>query len=180
ELIFAMNAGMFEPDRRAKGLLIVGGKRQQVLDTLRQGYGNFYMQPNGVFAIDTSGKAYVLTTQTYLRLADTLALNWATQSGPMMVVEGRINPLFNDGSPNRHIRNAVGVTANNELVFAMSAQRVTFYELSSFMINQGCENVLYLDGAISQAYLPTLGLDRLEAGDRLGPIIAITHKMSSP
>ena len=180
ELIFAMNAGMFEPDRHAKGLLIVGGKVQQELDTLRRGYGNFYMQPNGVFGIDTSGQAYVLTTQAYQALADSLALNWATQSGPMMVVNGQINPLFNDGSPNRHIRNAVGVTANNELIFAISAQRVTFYELSSFMINQGCEHVLYLDGAISQAYFPELGLDRLEAGDRLGPIIAITQKTGSP
>ncbi|MEO0584994.1 MAG: phosphodiester glycosidase family protein, partial [Bacteroidota bacterium] len=173
ELVFAMNAGMFERNRQAKGLLILNGQEYKPLDLSKDGYGNFYMQPNGVFAIDSSGKAYVVKTENFLPLRDTVGIRYATQSGPMMVIEGQINPKFNDGSPNRHIRNAVGVTRDNQVIFAISEERVTFFELSSYMIQQGCTNVLYLDGAISQAYFSPLGLGSLQAGSRLGPIIAI-------
>lgn len=172
-LVFAMNAGMYKPNRLAKGLLIVDGKQQQKLDLRTEGYGNFYMQPNGVFALDTSGQAYVLPTQHFPALADTTEILCATQSGPMMVIDGMINDKFNDGSPNRHIRNAVGVTPDNQVVFAISRRPVTFFELSSFMIQQGCTNALYLDGAISQAYLPEIGIGSLEAGRGLGPIFVI-------
>ncbi|MEL6695686.1 MAG: phosphodiester glycosidase family protein [Bacteroidota bacterium] len=173
ELVFAMNAGMFERNRQAKGLLILNGQEFKPLDPSKDGYGNFYMQPNGVFALDSSGKAYVVKTGDFLPLRDTIGIRYATQSGPMMVIGGQINPKFNDGSPNRHIRNAVGVTPDNQVIFAISEERVTFFELSSYMIQLGCTDVLYLDGAISQAYFSPLGLGSLQAGSRLGPIIAI-------
>lgn len=173
ELLFAMNAGMFEPDRQAKGLLVLEGEVVQPLDTATRGYGNFYLQPNGVFALDSQQRAYVVPTQAYAALADTTGIRLATQSGPMLLVQGRINPQFNDGSPNRYVRNAVGVTPDNQVVFAMSRRPVTFFALTSFMIRQGCTDALYLDGAISQMYLPELGLDDLAVGDRLGPILAI-------
>ncbi|MEM7655802.1 MAG: phosphodiester glycosidase family protein [Bacteroidota bacterium] len=171
-LIFAMNGGMYERSRLAKGLLVLEGETQQVLDTATAGYGNFYMQPNGVFAIDTAGKAVVWTTQT-IAADSNHVWQYATQSGPMMVIDGKINDKFNDGSPNRHIRNAVGVTPSNEVVFAISQRPVTFFELSSFMIQQGCTNALYLDGAISQGYFPDLDIGSLQRGNHLGPIIGI-------
>ncbi len=173
KLIFAMNGGMFEPNRKAKGLLVINGEQKQQLDTLTAGYGNFYMQPNGVFAIDSTNKAYVISTQDYQYLADTVPMQWATQSGPMLLRKGQMNALFNDGSPNRHIRNAVGVTPNNELVFVISERPVTFFELTSFMIKQGCTDALYLDGAISQGYFADLAIGQIKNGNRLGPIIAI-------
>ncbi len=173
ELVFAMNGGMFERDRHAKGLLIIGGKTHQALDTATAGYGNFYMQPNGIFALDTAGKAYVLTTQDFMGITDSVKMVYATQSGPMMLNHGKINDKFNDGSPNRHIRNAVGVTPDNQVVFAISSRPVTFFELSSYLMQQGCTQALYLDGAISQAYFPALGVGRIEDGMGLGPIIAI-------
>ncbi len=173
QLMFAMNGGMFEPNRLAKGLLVLEGNIQQPLDTLTEGYGNFYLQPNGVFVIDSSQRGYVVTTQEYQTLKDSVNIWYATQSGPMMVHQGEINPIFNDGSPNRHIRNAVGITPEGHVVFAISRRRVTFYELSSFMIRQGCTNVLYLDGAISKAYLSELEIGDIASGNQLGPIIAI-------
>lgn len=179
QLVFAMNAGMFEPNRRAKGLLISDGRRQQALDTLRSGYGNFYMQPNGVFALDNAGRAYVVPTQQYDSLASTTKIEYATQSGPMMLVDGQgtINDKFGPNSPNRHIRNAVGVTPYGQVVFAISERRVTFHELSTYLKRHGCVSALYLDGAISQAYLPALGpgWDDLRVGERLGPIVVIVE-----
>ena len=174
-LLLAMNAGMYEKNRLAKGLLIEKGKTIKKLDVATKGYGNFYLQPNGVFALDTANRAYVETTQAYMVLADTAQIAYATQSGPMMVIDGEINPLFNDGSPNRNIRNAVGVTASNEVVFAISQREVTFFEMASFMIKHGCVNALYLDGAISKAYMPKLKVGSLNSGNHLGPLIMITE-----
>lgn len=172
ELIFAMNAGMYEPNRMAKGLLIVDGIEEQGIDTVRQGYGNFYMQPNGIFAMRKDSVAVLERTHVFPR--DTASdYSYATQSGPMMLWDGNMNPKFNDGSPNRHIRNAVGITRTNEVIFVISERRVTFFEISSFLISQGCTEALYLDGAISQAYMPELGLANLGAGGHLGPIVVI-------
>jgi len=172
-LIFAMNAGMYQRNRRAQGLMIVNGVEQQPLDTATSGYGNFYLQPNGIFALDSSGHGYVVTTQQYRSLADSVGIRYATQSGPMMLIEGKINPIFGLHSPNRHIRNAVGVTRFGQVVFAISERPVTFHELSTFLLRQGCVNALYLDGAISQAYLPQIGVGTLADGQGLGPIVVI-------
>jgi uncharacterized protein YigE (DUF2233 family) len=172
-LHFAMNAGMYQLNRHAQGLLISRGITQQPIDPDTAGYGNFYLQPNGIFALDTSDRAYVVTTQQYPLLADSVAIRYATQSGPMMLIDGQVNDKFGRNSPNRHIRNAVGVTPFGQVVFAISEQRVTFYELSTYLLRHGCVNALYLDGAISQAYLPALGLSDLQVGTRLGPIVVI-------
>ena len=50
-LVFAMNGGMFNSDFNPTGLYIEKGKILSPLDTKNKGYGNFYMQPNGVFFI---------------------------------------------------------------------------------------------------------------------------------
>ncbi|MEL6135416.1 MAG: phosphodiester glycosidase family protein [Bacteroidota bacterium] len=172
-LQFIVNGGMFRQDRGPQGLLVIDEEVLQPLDTATQGYGNFYMQPNGIFAIDTSGKGYVLTTARFAQLVDQAPIQYATQSGPMMVIDGKINSLFNDGSPNKHIRNAVGLTAAGRVVFGISKVPVTFYDLSSLMIQKGCTQVLYLDGFVSQMFVPALGEGEIEAGSRLGPLIAI-------
>jgi len=173
ELQFIVNGGMFRQDRGPQGLLVIDQKLLHPLDTATQGYGNFYMQPNGVFALDSGGKAYVTTTQRYENLAKQIVFSYATQSGPMMVVDGKINAQFNDGSPNKHIRNAVGTTAEGRVVFGISKIPVTFFDLSSLMIQKGCVQVLYLDGFVSKMYLPELKEGDIESGNGLGPLIAI-------
>ena len=166
-LIF-VNAGMYERDKYPKGLLIIKGKELHELDTLK---GIWQLLPTMGFVLivyPSIGPYYPRVRQ----IADSAGMP-ILQSGPMMLVGGEINPLFNDGSPNRHIRNAVGVTASNEVIFAMSEQPVTFYEMASYLLKHGCRDALYLDGAISQMYAPALGLPNLEVGNHLGPIFAI-------
>ncbi len=172
-LAFAMNGGMFQPDRSAQGLLVCEGQVVQPLDTLAQGYGNFYLQPNGVFALDTAGRGYVVTTAWYDSLAQQTAIAYATQSGPMMLVDSAINPLFTDGSANLYVRNAVGYRPDGQLVFALSQAPISFFDLSSVLLRRGCTQALYLDGFVSQVYLPTYGLGQLVDGDGLGPLIAL-------
>ena len=173
EMVFAMNGGMYQKNRTAQGLLVIGGTKLNSLVRKKEGYGNFYMQPNGVFVIDKRGTGHVVVTDAYDGLASKVSVAYATQSGPMLLVNKKINDHFNDGSPNVHIRNAVGVTETGNLVFAISKERVTFYELSAFMLQKGCVHALYLDGFVSKAYLPEIQEGSLSDGQGLGPLIAI-------
>lgn len=173
-LVFATNAGMYTPENFPQGLYIERGKKMIPADTKKKGYGNFYLQPNGVFMIDSSGTAQVLTTEAFAKVPAAL-ISHATQSGPMLLINGQIHPRFNQGSPNLHIRSGVGITAENKVVFAISNQQVNFYEFASlFRDYLGCKNALYLDGAISRMYLPQIG--RTQLGGNFGPMIALTEK----
>lgn len=174
-VIFAMNAGMFDSYRKPVGLLIKDRRIYGRLNRDTRGYGNFYMQPNGVFYVDVYGRADVIPTQQFVsrspRLEDIQA---ATQSGPMMIINGEINANFTQGSQNVHFRNAVGVTRNGKVIFAISKQRVNFYEFASFLRDLGCTNALYLDGEVSRMYLPTIGeTSALYDSNHLGPIFYI-------
>jgi len=51
KLIFAMNGGMYLKGHSPQGLYVENGKILKEIDTVRQAYGNFYMQPNGIFYI---------------------------------------------------------------------------------------------------------------------------------
>lgn len=174
-LLFAMNAGMYDDYRNPVGLLIKDQRALHRLNRIPSGYGNFYKQPNGVFYVTTDGRAAVVTTQQFytsnLQLAD---ISLATQSGPMMIIDRRINEEFTPGSSNLHFRNAVGVTRDGKVIFAISKQRVNFYEFSAFLLDLGCVNALYLDGAVSRMYLPTIGeTSALDDSAHLGPVLYI-------
>lgn len=170
QLIFAMNAGMYMEDNSPLGLYIEKGKTLRKLNT-RNGSGNFYMDPNGIFLIDKKGKAQILPRATFKEKQ----IQFATQSGPMVLIEGRINKVFNQDSQNFNIRNGVGILPNGNCLFVMSKGLVTFYEFAQFFKEMGCKNALYLDGAISQTYFPQEGF-KLKGGD-FGVIIGVTEKL---
>lgn len=169
-LLFAMNGGMYTPEHTAVGLYVENGTQYHELNTAKGGTGNFTMQPNGVFGIRADGRAQVITTQ-----AAKTATDWscATQSGPMLVVDGTINTQFTPGSKNLNIRNGVGITGDGRVVFAISREPVNFHDFARFFLEQGCTSALYLDGAVSRAYMPEAGLYQLD-GD-LGVLIAVVR-----
>jgi len=151
KLVFAMNGGMYEKDLSPQGLYIEKGIEVKAIDTLTHGYGNFYLQPNGVFYLSKNNEPYIVTTQNF-QPKD--SIQYATQSGPMLLIDGHIHPKFNKKSENVHIRNGVGILPNGNLLFAMSKEKVTFYYLANFFKAYGCQNALYLDGFVSRTYLP--------------------------
>jgi uncharacterized protein YigE (DUF2233 family) len=79
-------------------------------------------------------------------------IEWAIQSGPLLLLDGKRHPAFNQGSTSKKHRNGVGVDAKNQLVFIMTdkGQRVNFWDFSSLFLKLGCQNALFLDGDISQ------------------------------
>jgi len=152
---FAMNGGMYLKDLSPQGLYIENGKRIKDTDSTQNAYGNFYMQPNGIFYITKDKKAHVISTK---RFKYTDNINYATQSGPMLVIEGKIHHKFMPYSKNVHIRNGVGILPNGDLLFAISSQKINFYNFANFFKQHGCKNALYLDGFVSRIYLPKKGI----------------------
>jgi len=149
-LIFAMNGGMFKKDQSPQGLYIENGVVISKIDTIQKGYGNFYLQPNGIFYLTNEKKA-VICKSTDFRKED---VKYATQSGPLLLIDGKIHNKFRKGSKNLNIRNGVGVLPNGNLIFAMSKREINFYDFASFFKGLGCKNALYLDGSVSKTYLP--------------------------
>ena len=154
-LKFAMNGGMYLRDLSPQGLYIENGKRIKGINKTQDAYGNFYMRPNGIFYITKDKKAHVIITKKF-KYNDNI--NYATQSGPMLVIDGKIHHKFMPNSKNVHIRNGVGILPNGDLLFAISSHKVNFYNFATFFKQHGCKNALYLDGFVSRIYLPSQGI----------------------
>ncbi len=176
KLAFAMNGGMFHANRRPVGLYI---EENRQMTPLADGgsYGNFGLKPNGVFCISPTALR-VIKTDAYR--ANPPKCRFATQSGPMLVIDGRLHPRFLKNASSRHIRNGVGVSADGQhAVFAISDTPVTFYEFASlFRDRLHLQNALYLDGSVSRLYAPDLG--RADVGLPLGPIIGLAVPAQNP
>jgi uncharacterized protein YigE (DUF2233 family) len=169
DVTFAMNAGMFEPNFFPVGLFIAEGREISPIN-LKQGTGNFYLKPNGVFAIAKGGFVIVASEQ-WSAVEGPVQL--ATQSGPLLVENGRIHSGFSANSTSFYVRNAVGVQSANEACLVISDRPVSFYQLARFMkVGLGCPNALYLDGAVSSIYAPALR--RNDARYNLGPMLGVS------
>lgn len=168
-LVMAMNAGMYHHDLSPVGLY-VEDERELTRANTAGGPGNFHMKPNGIFFV-ADGRAGILETGSYLRRRPRAA--FATQSGPMLVIDGRLHPRFSDEGPSRKIRNGVGVRDPNTVVFAISDEPVSFGTFARlFRDALGCRDALFLDGSISGLHAPALG--RSDFGLKpLGPMIGV-------
>jgi uncharacterized protein YigE (DUF2233 family) len=168
-LAFGMNAGMYHTDRRPVGLYIEDGQMQAPLQT-RESYGNFGLLPNGLLCLTDDG-AQVMETLRYAR--EQPRCRAATQSGPMLVIDGELHPRFLPDSTSRYIRNGVGTTSRGDrAVFVMSRNPVTFHQFGSFFRDAlGLPQALYFDGNISRLHAPQL--NRSDSGFRMGPVIGL-------
>jgi len=150
-LVFAMNGGMYQEDLSPLGLYIEKGETQYRLSRRQQGYGNFYIQPNGFFYLTKSGEGHILATSEFKPNSE---IEYATQSGPMLLVDGEINPKLTKGSLSLRFRNGVGLLPDGRIVFSISKSFVNFYDFAEHFKQQGCDVALYLDGSVSRIYLP--------------------------
>ena len=148
-LLFATNAGIFDSNLTPLGLFVADRKTLAPLN-LNSGSGNFFLQPNGIFLVDADGAA-IIESSAYSKRTTLPRL--ATQSGPLLVINGQINPQLSADSTSRKIRSGVGVVSADKVVFALSREQVTFFEFASLFRDElHCQNALYLDGEISRFY----------------------------
>jgi uncharacterized protein YigE (DUF2233 family) len=148
-LMFAMNAGMYDQNLRPIGLYVENGIEAKRLNR-RNGGGNFHLKPNGVFYI-AGDKAGVMETDAFSKSG--IKPDFATQSGPMLVINNKIHPRLSPTGTSFKIRNGVCVADDHMAMFAISNDPVGFYEFASLFKDQlGCKNALFLDGSISSLY----------------------------
>lgn len=170
---FAMNAGMYHDDRAPVGYYLENGRVvQDVIST--DGPGNFGLLPNGIFCIG-EGRADVLETHAFLKAKQ--VCRSATQSGPMLVIDGKLHPRFLKNSSSRYIRNGVGTSADGtRAIFVISDNTVTFHEFGTFFRDRlALPNALYFDGNVSRMRAPDLGRD--DAGfTTIGPIVGVVEQ----
>jgi uncharacterized protein YigE (DUF2233 family) len=168
ELAFAMNAGMYGEDLKPIGLYVEDGRMARKANQ-RNGPGNFHLKPNGVFFID-GVRGGVMETEAYL--ASGIRPQFASQSGPMLVVDGRIHPKFSETGTSFQRRNGVGAPDSHTLIFAISDGYVNFHSFARlFRDHLNCPNALFLDGSISSLHAPELG--RSDGFFPVGPIVAL-------
>lgn len=165
-LTFAMNAGMFDQRLKAIGYYVENGKLIRKLNR-RNGSGNFHLKPNGVFYVK-GDQAGVMETDAYAKSG--IKPDLASQSGPMLLVNGDIHPKISASGTSRKIRNGVGMVNDHTLEFVISNSPVTFYEFAVlFRDVLVCQNALFLDGSISAIYSTELG--RQDGFLPIGPIV---------
>ncbi|MDR0793841.1 MAG: phosphodiester glycosidase family protein [Chitinophagaceae bacterium] len=167
-LIFAMNGGMFNKDFSPQGLFVQNENALSNLDT-SNGNGNFYLKPNGVFYVTTNNIPFVCKTTDFKNTGN---IKYATQSGPMLVIDGQIHAAFKKSSTNLNIRNGVGILPDNKVIFAMSKKEINFYNFAKYFQSLGCKNALYLDGFVSRTYLPEKNW--MQTDGNFGVIIGVT------
>lgn len=157
-LQFATNAGIYDRQFRPLGLYVEDAQTLRPLNTAQGSgsHGNFSMQPNGVFYVDRSGHAGVVTTQAWRD--HPIDARIATQSGPMLVVDGAINANFDADSDSRKWRSGVCAKTPGSVTFAVSEAPVTFHAFARFFRDElGCRDALYLDGTLSRIYTASEG-----------------------
>ncbi len=175
QLGFATNGGMYHEDRRPVGHYVERG--HQIMRVVpNEGPGNFGLLPNGVLCIGLSW-VRVIETKRYLR--ESPDCTYASQSGPMLVIDGKLHPKFRADSSSRFIRNGVGATGDQTTaVFVISNNSVTFHEFASYFREVlDLDQALFIDGNVSRLHAPRLG--RSDGGRRLGPIVGVVEPLSN-
>lgn len=172
QVAFAMNAGMFDPKGNAIGYYVEDGAQQTPLNT-RDGPGNFHLKPNGVFYGDAQGW-HVVTTQSFAS-GKPDHVRFATQSGPMLMIAGKMHPQIADNGESLQIRNGVGVAKDGSAWFAISRDPVSFGRFARlFRDRLGSPDALYLDGAVSRLWDPVAGVQ--DGGPDIGPIVVALQR----
>ncbi len=179
-LAFATNGGMYGQDHAPIGLYVEDGEELAAVNTTSSDpdvkpIPNFYKEPNGIFFVG-DGTAGVMSTEAFL--ATRPDARYATQSGPMLLVDGEIHPMFIPGSSDLNPRNGVCAPTPNSVDFAITLGTVNFHDFATmFRDHLGCRDALFLDGGSASAlYSPEMGRNDGPGHGGFGPIIGVVTR----
>lgn len=172
KVAFAMNGGMYDGEGKPIGYYVEGGDRLQELNRA-DGPGNFHMKPNGVF-FGTGGKWQIRASDDfYANVGD--RPEFGTQSGPMLVIDGKLHPEIAEDGPSKAIRNGVGIDDKGRAHFVISEEPVSFGVLARYFRDVlKTPDALFLDGNVSALWDPANG--RMDGGGPIGPMIVVEYK----
>jgi uncharacterized protein YigE (DUF2233 family) len=157
DLLAITNAGIYSENYTPEGLHVEEGVTLSPLN-LKGGEGNFYSRPNGVFYVAGDG-AGIVESEKFNSLGGQAGVREATQSGPLLVIDGEVNQNLKPDSQSLYVRNGVGVKSPDEVYVVISEGEVNLYDFASVFKEQlHCPNALYFDGCVSQMYLPARGV----------------------
>ena len=172
--LFAMNAGMYDDKGAPIGLYVADGKARRGLN-LKAGGGNFHLKPNGVFWVDRDGRFHIAVSEAYAAQKPAPKPVIATQSGPMLLIGGKLHPKFSDDGPSRYRRNGVGIDKDGTAWFAISNAPVSFGKFARLFRDElACADALYFDGGVSALWVPDQ--NRLDLGAAIGPILMVERR----
>ncbi|MHC5233770.1 phosphodiester glycosidase family protein [Brucella sp. LJL56] len=178
-LVFALNAGMYQPDFSPMGLYVEDGRELRPASKTKPARGtgpvpNFYKKPNGIFYLGEKG-AGILPTDRFLK--QKIKPRLATQSGPMLVIRDRINPIFIVASTDKTRRSGVGICDGGAIRFAVSEGAVNFHDFARlFRDHLKCPNALFLDGGGGAGiYVPALQRNDISWHGGYGPIFGLVE-----
>lgn len=174
-IAFAMNAGMFDDEGDPIGYYVEDSERLKTLNT-QDGEGNFHLDPNGVFF--GSGETWeIRTTEDFLANVSDRP-EFGTQSGPMLLIDGKLHPEISTDGESRLVRNGVGIDGQGRAHFVISNAPISFGKLARFYRDElSVSDALYLDGNVSALWNPATG--RLDTGAAIGPLIVVEKKASA-
>ncbi|MBP2445293.1 phosphodiester glycosidase family protein [Rhizobium leguminosarum] len=178
-LVLAVNAGMYRADFSPMGLYVENAVELKPANTAKAESSagqvpNFYKKPNGVFFLGETG-AGILPTDEFLKRAP--KVRFATQSGPMLVIAGKLNPIFIPGSTDRTRRSGVGVCGAGTVRLAISEEGVNFHDFARlFRDNLKCLDALFLDGGHGVGlYHPAMGRNDRSWHGGYGPMLGVVE-----
>ena len=178
--LLVTNAGIYGADNRPLGLLISPkGKVHDANARTDAGsaHGNFSWD-SAVFQISDAGVASIVPVRGWHGSSYIVA---ATQSGPQLAREGKINPSLPVKSESFYRRTAIGLDEKNRSLVSVVVSRepVTLYELATLMVsNLHCSEALHLDGDLSAFYLPSTPERFLfsDPGQRIVTVLSVLDK----
>ena len=181
-LTFAINAGMFAEDFTPIGLFVEDGRALTPVNTRKvteRPLPNFYRRPNGIFLIGDKS-ASILTTEAYEKTRP--EAKFATQSGPMLVIDGKLHPDFIKGSTDRTRRSGVGTCRDGMVRFAITDGIVNFHDFASlFRDHLKCDDALFLDGGRGVGLFDAATNRKDWSGHGgFGPVIGLVEPAKTP
>ena len=170
-IAFAINGGPSGDDGKPKGYFVQNKNRIAELD-LGNGDGNFYIKPNGVFY--GTGNAWRLRTTPSFYSGVRDRPQFGTQSGPMLLVDGKLPTEISENGPSRAIRSGVGIAGDGKAHFVVSQKPLSFGRLARYFRDEAnAKNALFL--ASNRSVLWDPATERLDNGS-VGPIIVVTKR----
>jgi uncharacterized protein YigE (DUF2233 family) len=173
EVAFATNGGMFDGSGQPIGYYVEEGERLHKLNR-NDGPGNFHMLPNGVFYGNAGGPWAVRTSDDFAANV-TRRPDFGTQSGPMLVIAGKLHPAIDHDGVSKKLRNGIGIDRKGRAHFVISDEPISFGKLARYFRDKlGCPDALFLDGSVSSLWDPHVG--RVDGGPPLGPLIVVEKR----